>query len=98
MTPEVWKLLSDTQSTARLRVPLLDRHLAVLEAEGCNDEILANAQAWVDVEFEVALDSSSTDNICHEGETPGHIVEPPAGSKRGQTFVIGDGNKSANDG
>ena len=66
MTPEIWKLLSDTQSIDHLRGAMSDGHLAIMEAEGV-DEILANFQEWIDVEFEVALDSGSTDNVCHGG-------------------------------
>ena len=53
-----------------------DGHLALMEAEGCGGEVLANAQEWVDVEFEVTLDSGSTDNVCHEGDAPRYVVEP----------------------
>ena len=98
MAPEIWKLLTDTQSIDHLQVPLVDGHLAIMDAEVCDDEIFANAQELVDVEFEVALDSGSTDNVCHELDPPGYMVEPSAGSRRGQRFVIGDGNKIANDG
>ena len=91
-------MITDTQSIDHLRVPLVDGHLAIMEAEGCDDENLADALEWVDVEFEVALDSGSTDNVCHEGDAPGYIVEPSVGSKRGQKCVIGDGNKIASDG
>ena len=84
MTPEIWILLFDTRSIDHFRVPLSDRHLAIMEAEGCDDEILANAQEWVDVEFEVALDSGSTDNGCHEGTPLTTLSSPqlPAGEDR----------------
>ena len=36
--------------------------------------------------------------VCHEGDAQGYTVDASAGSKRGQKFVIGDGNKMANDG
>ena len=50
------------------------------------------------MEFEVALGSDSTDHVRHEGRAPGYFVKPSAGSKRRQKFVIGYGNKTANDG
>ena len=45
--------------------------------------ILGDAQEWIDVDFEVALDSGSTDKVSHEGAAPGNIVEPSFGSRRG---------------
>ena len=38
--------------------------IAIIEAEQEDDQALATAQGWVDVEFEVALGSGSTDNVC----------------------------------
>ena len=84
MTPEVWKLLSETQNIDHLRVPFTGGHMAIMEAEAMEDETLANAQEWIGVEFEVALDSGSTDNVCHEGDAPGYTVEASAGSKRSE--------------
>ena len=43
--------------------------IAIIEAEHDDDLALATAQEWIDVEFEVALDSGSTDNVCHAGDT-----------------------------
>ena len=81
MTPEVWKLLSETQDIDHLRVLLADGHVALMGAEAMDEEILANTQEWIGVEFEVALDSESTDNVCHEGDAPGYTVQASAGSK-----------------
>ena len=61
-------------------------------------EILVNSTEWVDVEFEVALDSGCTDNVCHEGDVPGYVLEPSAGSKAGQHFIVGNGQKVPNNG
>ena len=75
--------------------------IAIIEGEKEDAQALAAAdtsQEWIDVEFEVALDSGSTDNVCHEGDAPGYLVEPSQGSRRGQQFVVGDGNKISNDG
>ena len=52
----------------------------------------------MDVEFEVALDSGSTDNVCHEDDTPGYAVEPSPASRAGQGFVVGNGERVTNDG
>ena len=50
------------------------------------------------MEFEVALDSGCTDNICHDADVPGYVLEPSAGSKAGQHFVVGNGAKVPNNG
>ena len=74
--------------------------IAICEGRDENEDehALAAAQEWVDVEFEVALDSGSTDNVCHKGDAPGYTVMPSPGSKRGQNFVIGNGKTISNDG
>jgi hypothetical protein len=61
-------------------------------------EVLVNSSEWVDVEFEVALDSGSTDHVCHSLDTPGYLVEASAGSKAGQGFVVGNGQRVPNEG
>ena len=53
---------------------------------------------WIDVEFEVALDSGATDNVCHKGDIAGYHVEQSPGSRVGQNFIVGDGSKISNDG
>ena len=53
---------------------------------------------WIDVEFEVALDSGSTDNVCPPGDVPGYVVEESPGSRVGQGFIVGNGARVTNDG
>ena len=48
--------------------------------------------------FEVALDSGSTDNVCHKEDAPGYLVEASPGSRACQNFIVGSGAKVANDG
>ena len=74
--------------------------IALCEGDIEDEQALAAAQdmEWVDIEFEVALDSGSTDNVCHAADAPGYQLVESAGSRRGQNFVIGDGNKIKNQG
>ena len=57
-----------------------------------------DTEKWIDVEFEVALDSGCTDNVCHQGDVPGYIVEASAGSRCGQGFLVGNGERVPNTG
>ena len=62
--------------------------------------MLANVseEEWIDVEFEVALDSGSTDHVCHPSDLPGYVVEASPGSRAGQGFIVGNGARVTNDG
>ena len=71
--------------------------LSLMEGEHCG-QILVNDEDWADVEFEVALDSGSTDNVCHPGDVPGYLVESSQGSRAGQNFIVGKGAKVPNNG
>ena len=68
--------------------------IAISEAEQDENQVLATAQQWVDVEFEVALDSGSTDNLCHPEDAPGYIVEAPQGSKQGRSSCLATATRS----
>jgi hypothetical protein len=82
----------------RLRATTMaDGRLAVFEAESM-PEAMAATEEWQDVEFEVALDSGCTDNVCHPGDVPGYVVEASAGSKCGQGFLVGNGERVPNAG
>ena len=74
--------------------------IAICERSRDDGQVLVAGEEseWIDVEFEVALDSGSTDNVCHEADAPGYMVLASKGSERGQTFTIGDGTKITNDG
>ena len=57
----------------------LGRHpkstLCFYECYGHEQSILVNDAEWIDVEFEVALDTGSTDHVCHSGDVPGYVIE-----------------------
>ena len=59
---------------------------------------MVNEDEWVDVEFEVALDSGSMEHVCDEIDTPGYELQESEGSKKGQNFIVGDGNRIPNKG
>ena len=77
--------------------PAIPINIFIAEDDG---PILMNdgEQEWEDVEFEVALDSGSIVNVCHEDDAPGYLLQESPGSRRGQNFVVGDGGKLPNQG
>ena len=69
----------------------------LFEAE--REELLVNqGDEWIDVEFEVALDSGCTDHVCDPEDTPGYLIEQSSGGKRGQHFIFGNGERIKNQG
>ena len=50
------------------------------------------------IDFDVALDSGCVGHVCADTDAPGFKIAPSAGSTRGQTFVVGNGDKIANQG
>ena len=67
----------------------------ILEGEAIQ-HVLINTTTWTDVEFEVALDSGCTDNVCHSGDAPGYVIQESLGSKCGQGFLVGNGERVPN--
>jgi hypothetical protein len=61
-------------------------------------QALVNTSDWQDVEFEVALDSGCTDNVCHPGDVPRYPVEDSPGSRHQQGFLVGNGARVPNEG
>ena len=73
--------------------------ISLFEAEKNPQVLLASdLTEWIDVEFEVALDSGATDNVCHSGDVPGYVMEQSVGSRAGQGFLVGNGARVPNDG
>ena len=73
-------------------------HMFTDEDDDEDAECLNNEEEWQDIEIEVALDSGSIVNVCHEDDAPGYeLVESP-GSKRNQHFIVGNGGRMPNQG
>ena len=72
--------------------------MCLCEGVVLDPEILVTNSEWVDIEFEVALDSGATDHACHSGDVPGYVIEASPGSKAGQGFIVGNGARMPNDG
>ena len=71
--------------------------LCLCEGVAPQQSILVNDADWIDVEFEVSLDSASTDHVCHTGDVHGYVVEASPGSRAGQGFIAGNGARVPND-
>ena len=61
-------------------------------------QLLSATQDWIDVEFEVDLDSGCTDHVFAPDEIPGYVCVESSGSRAGQHFVVGDGRRIPNKG
>ena len=66
------------------------------DAEPSTDVLNFGQEEWVDLEFEVALDTGSIVHICAEEDTPGYPIQQSDGSRRKQNFVVGDGGTLPN--
>ena len=100
--------LYDGSSAAKLCVPLPLREtmmdiglgnllapISLVTVTG-TAEILANTDAWKDLEFEVALDSGSVVHVCSVEDIGGYRVADSPGSRAGQEFQMGDGGTIPN--
>ena len=56
------------------------------------EQILLSDEAWKDIEFEVALDSDSVVHVCSMDDVPAYRLGESPGSRRGQEFLMGDGD------
>ena len=88
---------TDTTQASLLTQPPTVVLWALVEGENC-ESFLVNDEDWIDVEFEVALDSASTDNVCHPGDAPGYVVGSFPRIRAVQNFIVGNCAKVPNEG
>ena len=69
--------------------------LPVIEDTG---HAVLQADEWVPVEVDVALDSGCTNHVLDAEDAPGYTVMPFLGSRRGHNFVVGHGARVPNEG
>ena len=72
--------------------------MCLCEGSVTDPEVLVGKSKWVDIEFEVAIDSSATDHVCHSGDVPGYVIEASPGSRAGQGLIAGNGARVPNNG
>ena len=60
--------------------------------------LAADAAGWQDIDFDGALDSGCVEHVCAQIDVPQYVVEPSAGSRAGQGFVVGNGDHLPNKG
>ena len=53
---------------------------------------------WRETDIEVTLDSGCCNHVLDAEDAPGYVVQPSAGSRRGQNFIVGNGEKIPNEG
>ena len=92
----------DLKEVTESMIDQLGRHpkstFCFCEGYGHELSILVSDAEWIDVEFEVALGSGSTDHACPSGDVPGYVIEASLGSRAGQGFIVGNGARFHNDG
>ena len=72
-------------------IPLCAMESGIDMSSVCDAEVFVND--WMDVEFEVALDSGSIVHVCRDSDSPGYELSHSEGSKRGRCFLVGNGGK-----
>ena len=75
--------------------PKVEPAISIMETSGSSSSINV-AESWIDIEFEVALDSGAQDHVCAEDDAPGYELIPSVGSESKQCFIVGDGGRLAN--
>ena len=61
------------------------------------NEILA-VDEYREIDIEVMLDSGCCKHVMDAEDAPGYTVMPSAGSRRGQNFIVGNGQRIPNEG
>ncbi|MDE0892833.1 MAG: hypothetical protein OSB14_11675, partial [Planctomycetota bacterium] len=61
------------------------------------DEVMP-VEGWQDTEVEVALDSGCCNHVMDAEDAPGYTIRESPGSRRGQNFVVGNGQRIPNEG
>ena len=72
--------------------------MCLCEGEVAVPELLVSDADWVDMEFQVALDSGATDHVCLSGDVPSFVIEAFPWNKAGQGLIVGNGARVPNDG
>jgi hypothetical protein len=65
-----------------------------------DDYALLPLQDWIDTDIELTLDSGCCEHVIDIGDAKGYAnyITSSPGSKRGQNFIVGNGEKVSNDG
>ena len=62
------------------------------------DDILAAADDWQDMMVDIILDSGACRHVMAGESAPGYPVRESPGSRRGQNFIVGNGERVPNEG
>ena len=61
-------------------------------------EVIMPVENWVDTDVEIILDSGACSHVIDAEDAPGYRLEESPGSRRGATFVVGNGERVPNEG
>ena len=76
---------TDSMEIVGSMIDQLNSTLCLCESEVHDQAILVKDAEWIDVEFEVAIDSGSTDRECSHREVTGYMVEASPEAERVRT-------------
>ena len=63
-----------------------------------DEDTVMPLEAWQDVDVEFTLDSGCCNHVLDSEDAPGYLVQESVGSRRGQNFVVGNGERVPNEG
>ena len=78
--------------------PLQDGDPQVSILTDDDEEILAAVEEWEDCSIEIILDSGACRHVMARESAPGYTVHESPGSRRGQNFIVGNGERVPNEG
>ena len=92
-TPEIPDTMSPT-----FRNEESDHEYEVLPVTVDDGEEIMPMEAWQDRDIEMCLDSGCCNHVLDAEDAPGYLVSESPGSRRGQNFVVGNGQRVPNEG
>ena len=69
-----------------------------LEDDDIEGDPVLNVKDWQDVDLVVTLDSGACKHVMPADSAPGYPIMDSPGSRRGQNFIVGNGQRVPNEG
>ena len=79
---------SEAKDSRPMYKPLHDVFVNFLDSDDCEVNVADEEQEFLEVLFEVALDSGAGEHVASSGSAPGYRLEESWGSRIGQNLVV----------